>query len=107
MFVLEPQPGLYKKLFDQWEREDELRRQEEEASNSFLASPRNQLIFLLFILVAIMQITLLLLQRRLRHKRAARRQSYLRKDRDAEVGIITPSGRWESDVKAPLLSNDE
>jgi len=111
MFSLEPNPGLYKKLFDQWEREDALRQQQEQASKSFLASPRNQIVLLLFILVAILQITSLLLRRRLANKREARRRWHFRRvdDKDVEggTGIITPSGRWDVDVKIPLASGDE
>ncbi len=106
-FTLEPNPSLYKKLFAQWEQEEQQRHQQEAASQSFLSSPRDQFFLLLFILIAIMQITLLLLQRRLSSKRAARRQLYRLSGLDAESGTITPSGRWEVDVKAPLSTDDE
>lgn len=114
MFTLKPNQALYQSLFDQWEREDALRAQQEAASSSFLASRRNQIVLLLLVaLAAIMQIALLLLQRRLANKCAARRRWALRtvdhKDVEGGNSVITlpVSGRWQGDVKSPFASGDE
>jgi len=105
-FTLEPNPALYEKLFARWQQEEQLRQEQYAASKSFLSSPMNQLVLLLFILCAIMQITFLVLRRRVAKKQATRRQLYLQSGRDAEDGTITPSGRWEVDVKTPLDMNE-
>lgn len=106
-FNLSPNPTLYNNLFAQWEREDLLRQQQEASSTSFLLSRRNQFFLLLFVLLAITQITLLMLQRRLTSVRAVRRQLYLRGGRDEEDGKITPSGRWEVDGDVKVLDGKE
>jgi len=114
MFTLKPNQALYQTLFDQWEREDALRAQQEAASSSFLASRRNQIVLLvLFALAAVMQIALLLIQRRLAYKCAARRRWALRavdhKDVEGGNSVITSpvSGWWQGDVKTPFASGDE
>ena len=96
---LRPNVELVKTLMDQWEREDQLNQPN--AYTSFFASPKNQLLLLLFAVCFVINLSAFLIRRRCVNKRATRRQLYMQNGRSLEAGKVKCSGVWDPDMKYP------
>lgn len=104
-FKLQPNPRLYKTLFEQWQKEEAFRHEQELASRAFFSSKWNLFLLYLFIILILLQVSLMNLRRWQETKRALRRQMYLQSERGLEDGKYD-CDNWEVDLEK-LLSEKE
>lgn len=101
-FALEPNPRLYKTLFERWQQEETLRVKQEMASNAIAQSQQYLFLVYLLIIVIIFQISISSLKGWYRETREIRRQIYLQNERDLEDGKAAGDVAWETDFKDQL-----
>lgn len=101
-FALEPNPRLYKSLFERWQQEEDIRYKQAMASNAIATSQQYLFLLYLLIIVIIFQISMSSLRGWYKETREIRQQIYLQHERDLENGKITFSGDWDTDFKDPV-----